>query len=66
MYSLEQRKIREIIKNWKKKSFTIGKHVKVLTSDGIVQGKALRIDNDGALVISQNKKTMRILVGDVT
>ena len=66
MDSLEQRKIREIIKNWTKKSFTIGKYVKVLTSDGIVQGNALRIDNDGALVISQNKKTTRILVGDVT
>ncbi len=62
---LEQGNFKKIINDWTKKSSTIGKKVIVSTSSGKINGKAIRIDNDGALVISQGKKTRRILVGDV-
>jgi len=31
-----------------------------------LNGKAIKIDSDGALIISKGKKTERILVGDIT
>jgi BirA family biotin operon repressor/biotin-[acetyl-CoA-carboxylase] ligase len=62
---LENGEIRPIIKEWTKKSFTIGKNVSVITSEGRVSGKAVKIDDDGALVIQSKGKTNRILVGDV-
>ena len=62
---LDQGKYKKIINDWTKKSSTIGKKATVSTSSGKITGKAVRIDNDGALVISQGKKNHRILVGDV-
>jgi BirA family biotin operon repressor/biotin-[acetyl-CoA-carboxylase] ligase len=62
---LNQGNIRKIINEWTKKSLTIGKTVDVFTSSGKISGKATRIDDDGALVISKAGKTQRILVGDV-
>ena len=62
---LEQGKNKKIINEWTKKSSTIGKKSTVFTSSGKITGIAKKIDNDGALVISQAKKNHRILVGDV-
>ncbi len=56
---------KEIIKGWTKYSSTIGKNVKVDTTDGRIVGRAVRIDDDGALVISNKNKTVRIMAGDV-
>jgi BirA family biotin operon repressor/biotin-[acetyl-CoA-carboxylase] ligase len=48
-------------------SATIGKKATVSTSSGKISGKAVRIDDDGALVISsQAKEVHRVLVGDVS
>ena len=63
---LNQGNIRKIITEWTKKSVTIGKKATVSTSAGKISGKAIRIDNDGALVISQDKEIHRVLVGDVS
>ncbi len=63
---LNQGNIRKIITEWTKKSATIGKKVIVSTSSGKISGKAIRIDDDGALVISQAKEIHRVLVGDVS
>ena len=62
---LEQDKYKKIIKAWVKKSSTIGKNTSVSTSSGKITGKAVRIDDDGALVISHKNKNHRVLVGDV-
>ncbi len=62
---LDQGKYKKIINDWTKKSSTIGKNSTVSTSSGKITGKAIRIDNDGALVISHANKNHRILVGDV-
>ena len=63
---LNQGNIRKTIKEWTKMSATIGKKVTVSTSSGKISGRAVRIDDDGALVISQAKETHRVLVGDVS
>ena len=55
----------KIIAEWTKRSSTIGKNVRLDTRDEKVMGKAIKIDNDGALIISLNNKVKRILAGDI-
>ncbi len=56
-----------ILKEWKKISATLGKRIKAVSGRRIIEGKAIDIDSDGALII-QTKKTKqeKILAGDVT
>ncbi len=61
---LDEGKIKKIIKAWTKKSSTIGKNVELVIKEGKIRGKAIKIDDDGALVIS-GKKNTRILAGDI-
>ena len=62
---LETKQTKKIISEWTKRSSTIGKNVKLNTIDGEVKGKAIRIDEDGALVVSNNKSTDRVIAGDI-
>ena len=62
---LEHKKPQSIIKGWTKRASNIGKITTVITSDEKIKGKALKIDNDGALVLAQKGKKQRVLVGDV-
>lgn len=55
---------KKIVKEWTKRSSTIGRTVELSTKEGKIRGKAIRIDDDGALVISDQKNT-RILAGDI-
>ena len=57
--------IKKIRNGWTKRSSTIGRNVSIITNEGSMNGKAVRIDNDGGLVISKGKQTSRVLVGDV-
>ena len=57
---------KKIIFEWTKRSSTIGKNISIINDKKIVTGKATKIDNDGALIISKNKQATRILIGDVT
>ena len=57
--------IKKIRNEWTKRSSTIGRNVSIITNEGRINGKAVRIDNDGGLIISMGKKTKRILVGDI-
>ena len=57
--------IKKIRTGWTKRSSTIGNNVSIITNDGRINGKAIKIDDDGGLIISQGKKTVRVLVGDV-
>jgi len=63
---LQQNKNKTIITNWTKKSSTIGKNVSISTSNGKIIGKAIKLDDDGALVVKANNQFQRVLVGDVT
>jgi len=57
---------KKIVREWTKRSSTIGKNVSIITNEGNLNGKAVKIDSNGALIISKGKKTERILVGDIT
>ena len=63
---INSRRIKKIKNEWTKRSSTIGRNVSIITSEGNVSGKAVKIDSDGALIISKGKKAERILVGDIT
>jgi len=63
---INSRRIKKIKSEWTKRSSTIGRNVSIITSEGNVNGKAVKIDSDGALIISKGKKTEKILVGDIT
>lgn len=63
--ALNAKQIKKIISEWSKRSSTIGKNVEVNTADEKIKGKAIRIDEDGALVISDKGKTCRVIAGDV-
>ena len=57
--------IKKITSEWTKRSSTIGRNVSIVTNDGKLNGKAIKIDSDGALIIYKGKNTKRILVGDL-
>ena len=59
------KEIKKIKNGWTKRSSTIGKHISIITNEGNISGKALKIDNNGGLIISKGKMTRRILVGDI-
>ena len=58
--------ISEIKRGWEKRSSTLGKNVIVSTPSGQVKGKAIRLDEEGALLVSKKGKIQRLLVGDVS
>jgi len=59
-------RIKKIKNGWTKRSSTIGRNISIITNEGNLNGKAVKIDSDGALIISKDKKIERILVGDIT
>ncbi|RZD37350.1 MAG: biotin--[acetyl-CoA-carboxylase] ligase [Thaumarchaeota archaeon] len=63
---LNMKQIKKIISEWTKRSSTIEKNIEINTINGKIKGRAIRIDEDGALVILENKKTHRVIAGDIT
>jgi len=62
---LNTKQTKRIIFEWTSRSSTIGKNVELNTVDTKIKGKAIRIDEDGALVILENSKEHRIIAGDI-
>ena len=58
---LESKRVTDIIDEWTKKSDTIGKNITINTTNGTVHGKAVRMDQDGALVVSSDGIEYRII-----
>jgi len=57
---------KKIISKWTERSSTIGKKIEVDTHQGKVKGDAIRIDDDGGLVVKDKEKTNKIFAGDIT
>ena len=57
---------KKIIMEWTMRSSTIGRNISMTTNEGKITGNAIKLDNDGALIISNGQKNKRLLVGDVT
>ncbi|RIH83678.1 Bifunctional ligase/repressor BirA [Calidithermus terrae] len=55
-----------ILEHWKKYSVTLGKEVSIRTPRGEMQGRALDLAEDGALVVESQGGTERIAAGDVS
>ena len=62
---LDTKQTKKIISEWTKRSSTIGKNIEIETSYGKIKGKAIKIDEDGALIISNNGKMDKIIAGDI-
>ena len=62
---LNKKQTKKIISEWTKRSSTLGKNVEINTIDGKIKGKAIKIDEDGALIISNKNKTEKVIAGDI-
>lgn len=58
-------KTHTIIRQWSKKSSTIGRNVSVSAPEGKISGRAIKLDKDGGLIIKQNSRSVKITAGDV-
>ncbi len=56
---------KKIVREWTKRSSTIGKNVSVIIDNDRINAKALKIDDDGGLIIKKGKKIQKLFVGDV-
>ena len=60
-------KLEEIYMEWNKRSLLLNRMVDIRTAEGLIRGKAIRIDQTGALIIQDaGGKEQRILNGDVS
>ena len=55
---------KEIISEWKALSSTINKKVRIIMQDEVVEGEAIDVDTDGALILRTDKGIRRIIAGD--
>jgi len=62
---LNTKQIKKIISEWTKRSSTIGKNVEINTINGKIKGEAIKIYNDGSLLIKTEQGTNRIISGDI-
>jgi len=54
-----------IVDEWKRHSETLGKRIKVLVDDQIVEGTAVDLDQNGNLILNRENEIIRIIAGDV-
>ena len=57
--------IRKILTGWTQRSSTIGKNISTIIDGEKIDGKATRLDSDGALIITTRKKIRKLFAGDV-
>jgi BirA family biotin operon repressor/biotin-[acetyl-CoA-carboxylase] ligase len=50
---------------WAEKLETVGRRVSVRGPEGIIEGKAIRVEGDGALILATDDGERRVLAGDV-
>ena len=62
---LNTNQTKKIILEWTKRSSTIGKKIEIDTNNGKIKGEAIRIDDDGGLIISDKGKINKVIAGDV-
>jgi BirA family biotin operon repressor/biotin-[acetyl-CoA-carboxylase] ligase len=54
------------LNEWKSRSSIFGKDITVMQMDKEIQGRAVRLDNDGGLVLNCEGTEIKVLSGDVT
>lgn len=63
--SLNSKHTKKIISEWTKRSSTIGKKIEMNTIDETIKGRAVKIDEDGALIVDTGDKLQRVIAGDI-
>lgn len=63
--ALNEKQIKNIISEWTSRSSTIGKNIELNTVDSKIKGKAIKIDDDGALIVSGDNKIHKVIAGDI-
>ncbi|MFA6130422.1 MAG: biotin--[acetyl-CoA-carboxylase] ligase [Candidatus Omnitrophota bacterium] len=65
-FLLEDKGAREIIDKWRNFSLTLGRRVKIYCQDKHIEGQAVDIDQDGALLVRKDSGLMqKVFSGDV-
>jgi BirA family biotin operon repressor/biotin-[acetyl-CoA-carboxylase] ligase len=54
----------EIYEEWRDRSATLGRYVRITSASGDLEGEAVALSKDGALYLETDKGTKRILAGD--
>lgn len=54
----------ELYEEWRSRSLTLGKRVRISSPEGDLMGQVLDLDQDGALILEQGGDKRRILAGD--
>ena len=62
---LNTNQTKKIISEWTKRSSTIGKKVEINTVNGKIKGEAVKIDEDGGLLIKNKGKINKVIAGDI-
>jgi len=62
--ALDDMESQEIYQEWRSHSLTLGRQVKISSSEGDISGEVVDLDRDGALILRQGQEKRRILAGD--
>ena len=62
--ALDNMESREVYEEWRSRSLTLGKRVRISSAEGELIGRVLELDQDGALILEQGQDRRRILAGD--
>ncbi len=62
--ALDDMESREVYEEWRSRSLTLGKRVRICSAEGDLIGQVLDLDQDGALILKQGGDRRRILAGD--
>ena len=64
-YSMNRGETGWIVREWTRLSSTIGRNVSVSTAGKTISGKAIRMDDDGALVVRKDGRLVRVIAGEI-
>ncbi len=62
---LRQGECEEVLLRWKRLSSTLGKDVRVVMHDEVIEGKAIDVDVDGSLMVEVHGTLRKVYAGDV-
>ena len=62
--AIDDMESREVYEEWRSRSLSLGKRVRICSAEGDLIGQVLDLDQDGALILKQGGDRRRILAGD--
>lgn len=62
--AIDDMESREVYEEWRSRSLTLGKRVRICSAEGDLVGQVVDLDQDGALILKQGQHRKRVLAGD--